>query len=230
LAARGAGRWTLEAKPPTFDITPDDIDQAWSYAVNADVRAAYFVLCNGRRFLICKTLQGPDAEPFFQTTYDDLLRSLQVISNILGASSFARSIRSDHNDTGRPLARHLGSTSHIVAGQIEYHAAAASNPAIQAKFQSFMGLRIPVDQGYVWRDRDRIFAKIQQGFLHRLWQEAATEWHSGEFIYECSDETISEDANRPNIFESRLVMEVRRDKKVSTFKHSLPQSWTLTQP
>ena len=47
LEAKRKVRWVLEAKAPDGQITQDDIEQAWSYANHPEVRAVYFVLCNG---------------------------------------------------------------------------------------------------------------------------------------------------------------------------------------
>jgi type I site-specific restriction endonuclease len=61
LEIRGLDRWIVEAKPPNTDISHDDIEQAYSYAFLPEVAAGYFVLCNGKRFQIFKTVDGPSA-------------------------------------------------------------------------------------------------------------------------------------------------------------------------
>jgi hypothetical protein len=119
LEIRGLDRWIVEAKPPSAEISHDDIEQAFSYAFLPEVAAGYFVLCNGKRFCIFKTIDGPDAPPFIDLTYDRLGDKLQIVENTLAPSSFRRSLMAKHVDTARPLAQGLGSTLHIVAGEIE---------------------------------------------------------------------------------------------------------------
>ena len=50
LEASGKVRWVIEAKAPDVQIDIDAIEQAWSYASHAEIRAVYFVLSNGKEF------------------------------------------------------------------------------------------------------------------------------------------------------------------------------------
>jgi predicted type IV restriction endonuclease len=78
-------RWVIEAKSPAAGISDDDVEQAYSYAVHAEVRAVYFVLCNGREFIIFQTNMGPGVSPLLKLSYDQLVSAegVRVLENLL---------------------------------------------------------------------------------------------------------------------------------------------------
>jgi hypothetical protein len=210
LEIRGLDRWIVEAKPPSSDISQDDIEQAFSYAFLPEVAAGYFVLCNGKRFSIYKTIDGPDAPPLIDLLYEQFGEKLQVVSNLLAPSSFRRALMAKHVDTARPLAEGWGSTLHIVAGEIEYTEASGSLPQIADRINRMIGVRLPMDSGFVWRLENQIAVRAKQGFLHRHHQTASQAMGVGEAIYYSSDPELSTARNRPNIFESTNMYSIRR--------------------
>ncbi|MGX0961496.1 hypothetical protein AB7M63_001945 [Bradyrhizobium japonicum] len=210
LEIRGLDRWIVEAKPPSEEISDVDIEQAFSYAFLPEVAAGYFVLCNGRRFSIFKTIDGPGAAPLVDLRYEQLDEKLQIISNILAPASFRRSLMAQHVDTARPLAPGWSSTLHIVAGEIEYTDAFGSLPKITEQIERMVGVRMPMDTGFVWRLDNQIAVRAKQGFLHRLHQEASRVIGAGEAIYYSSDAELSTSRTHPNIFESTNTYSIRR--------------------
>jgi hypothetical protein len=210
LEIRGLDRWIIEAKPPNVDISADDIEQAFSYAFLPEVAAGFFVLCNGRRILVFKTVDGPSAPPLIELTYEQFEQKIQIITNILSPDSFRRAILAQHVDTARPLAPGLPSSISIVSGEIEYERSVCQIPQIAAKLQKLVGVRMPVQEGRVWRVENRLAVWARQGFLHRHHQDAARAAGAGEATYFSSDLDISSDPSRPNIFESTNAYDVKR--------------------
>ncbi len=90
LEANGKVRWVIEAKAPDVEINIDSIEQAWSYANHAEVRAVYFVLSNGKILQIFQTNQGPNSGPIFSVTYEALEQKLSNIKNILSPEAILR--------------------------------------------------------------------------------------------------------------------------------------------
>lgn len=171
LEIRGIDRWTIEAKPPLADISEDDVYQAYSYANHPEIAASYFVLCNGRRFAVYRTISGPAAEPILAFSYDEFNQRIQVLENLLGPDSFRRSLLANHIDTGRPLIKGLPSTLDISAGEIEYFEVAANHPVAEQKIHRMIGVRLPIAGGFIWRLENQIAVKVRQGFVHKQ-QEA----------------------------------------------------------
>src|SRR3990172_9579287 len=61
VEVNGLIRWVVEAKAPSASIGLDDIEQAWTYANHPEIRAVYFVLCNGPSLQVYQTQHGPNA-------------------------------------------------------------------------------------------------------------------------------------------------------------------------
>src|SRR5690606_15162772 len=51
-------RWVIEAKSPDVEIDFDSVEQAYTYANHPEIRAVYFALCNGKRFVVFQTNLG----------------------------------------------------------------------------------------------------------------------------------------------------------------------------
>jgi hypothetical protein len=115
-----------------------------------------------------------------------------------------------HIDTARPLAEGLPSSIHVVSGEIEYTDALAQIPVVAEKLRRLIGVRMPIENGYVWRLENRIAFRGRQGFLHRDHQTASQAIGAGEAVYYSSDLEISSNHERPNIFESTNTYSIRR--------------------
>src|SRR5262245_61612627 len=61
LEVQGRLRWVVEAKPPSSPLGLEEIEQAWTYASHPEIRALYFVVCNGRSLSVYQTANGPKA-------------------------------------------------------------------------------------------------------------------------------------------------------------------------
>jgi len=113
------------SKAPNEPITGDDIQQAYTYAVHPEVAAGFFVLCNGRRLVVFKTINGPTANPVIDFSYEEFDSHWQIIANMLGLiASGAQFFRSRRHP--QALAKGMASTAHVVAGVLEYSDVAAS--------------------------------------------------------------------------------------------------------
>ena len=201
LEIRGVDRWTLEAKPPRLDISADDVEQAYSYAINSDVAAEFFVISNGRRLKVFRTIDGPNAHPVVEFLYEEFNERFQIFVNILGPDNVRKAALANFVDTGRPLARGLGSTANIVAGHLEYQQVYSSIPQLTAPLQKLIGLRMTVDKGFVWRNNNQISVKVSQGFFHAMHEQVSKQMGIGEAVYLSADAEISTDPKHPSIFE-----------------------------
>lgn len=113
-------RWVIEAKAPEVSLGVDDIEQAWTYANHPEVRAVYFVLCNGRVLLVFRTVHGPDASPVLSLTYEQLEPDFQVLCNLLSPDALLRDFPDVKIDVGAPIALGLRSIARITNGLIRY--------------------------------------------------------------------------------------------------------------
>lgn len=96
-------RWVIEAKAPEVPVGLDEIEQAWTYASHPEVRAVFFLLCNGRVLLVYRTVHGPEAPPVLSLTYEQLEQDFQVLWNLLSPEALLRDFPDVQIDVGVPI-------------------------------------------------------------------------------------------------------------------------------
>lgn len=187
-------RWVIEAKDPNalFDI--DEIEQAFSYAFHPEIRAVYFVLCNGRKIDVYATVNSPDAEPIFSLSYENFSSSFDKLKNILGPDSIQRDFPHINIDLGKPLANNLRSLVRFSSGSISYHSNSLGIKPLQEMTVSIIG-------GAAERDDDgKIVAIIKTLSPYRSMQELNKKLGLNQFEMFCSDEYISQNKDFPSQF------------------------------
>jgi hypothetical protein len=147
LEAHFLVRWIIEAKSPAAHISTDDIEQAYTYANHAEVRAVYFVLVNGRQFMIFQTNLGPQAPPRWSVSYEELIGDTgkQILHNILAPDSIIRDNPEYVVDIGIPLGPRLRSFARVSGGFVRY---TKVDPLVPALLQT----QISIIGGSVERD------------------------------------------------------------------------------
>ncbi len=211
VEVRGVGRWTIEAKPPSKEISTEDIEQAYTYAVHPEVQAYFYALCNGLKFCLYRTLDGPAAPPLFETEYSQLDGKLLIILNLLGSVGFARAIRAETIDIGEPLAIGMGSTASIVGGHIRYKTFLASVPVPAHTSRLFDGYTVQIASGLITRDgAGRIVAELQVSHFHQMVEVMSRQLGLEGVRYSCSDKTVSRDPQKPTIFEGTHILDFKK--------------------
>lgn len=194
LEARGKVRWVMEAKAPDVEIDIDAIEQAWSYASHAEIRAVYFVLSNGRTLQIFQTNQGPNSGPIFSTTYEELDEKLTNIKNILSPEAIIRDHPEITPDLGKPLGPGLRSFVRITNGLIKYE-----NNTLGLRVLS--ELQTGIAEGAIERDEDgRMVAYIRTTGPSRSLQELNERLGLSTFEMVSSDSIVSTDPDKPTTF------------------------------
>ncbi len=129
LEINGLIRWVIESKPPV-PITIDDIEQAWTYANHPEVRAVYFVLCNGQMIDIFYTQHGPSASAILSVSYEQLANQWGRIADRLSPQALLRDFQCPAVDTGLPIGPGLRSLVQITDGWIRYDYNSLNNTAL----------------------------------------------------------------------------------------------------
>lgn len=194
LEANGKVRWVIEAKAPDVVIDIDAIEQAWSYANHAEIRAVYFVLSNGKTLQIFQTNQGPNSGPIFSITYEELDEKLPHIKNILSPEAILRDHPEVTLDLGEPLGTGLRSFVRITNGLIKYE-------------NNSLGLRVlnelqtGIAEGAIERDEEgRMVAYVHTTGPSRSLQELNERLGLSTFEMISPDSTISTDPGKPTTF------------------------------
>lgn len=149
LEAARLVRWVIEAKSPAAAISQDDIEQAYTYANHAEVRAIYFILCNGRELIAFQTNLGPNVAPLLKVTYEEMMseQGRGTLNNLLSPDSILRSHKMQEVDVGVPIGPRLRSFVQISGGFIAYTETVPGIPVLLA-------MQIAVIGGSVQRAED----------------------------------------------------------------------------
>lgn len=120
LQVRERVRWVLEVKAPNEPLDQDAIEQAYTYANHPEVRAVYFMLCNGPELVVHAVSSGPDVPPLLRIAYDDLPSAFPVLFSVLGPAAIERDFPHYQAVAAPPLGPGLRSTARILNGFVEY--------------------------------------------------------------------------------------------------------------
>ena len=142
----GSVRWVIEAKAPDVAIDVDAIEQAYTYANHPEVRAVYFVLCNGRTLIIYQTNMGPTAQKILELKYEDFDAHFHKLSNLLSPTSIISNHPQVVPDPGIPIGNGLRSVARVTNGLIGYHSSSINMPALTQMQTSIFGGGIERDE------------------------------------------------------------------------------------
>ncbi|CAG0971001.1 hypothetical protein RHDC4_01281 [Rhodocyclaceae bacterium] len=224
LEAQQRVRWVVEAKAPEVSLGVDDIEQAWTYANHPEVRAVYFVLCNGRVLLVFRTVHGPEAPPVLSLTYERLEPDFQILSNLLSPNALLRDFPEVEIDVGVPIAPDLRSIARITNGLIRYESNSLGS-AVLSELQT--GIR----EGAVERDsKGKLIAFLKTGGPSRSLQELNERLGLATFEMSSQDSQLSTDPSCPTVFTyaHRVILPAgEKLLDLNTWQHiPLPQNIT----
>jgi hypothetical protein len=195
------GRWVVEVKGQDKPLGIDDAEQAHTYAAHPEVAAFYYLLTNGREFRLYRT--SHPAEPVLAWDLAKTTETFPIIRNIIGPAAIKRRAQIDQVDTNVPLAEGVKSRVRIVGGYLTYSEHHSSKPEVDAALARVSGMRASIIGREVRRTewgllRAEIELVRANDILDQLNHAAGFE----SFVFECADEFVSVDRERPSIFQS----------------------------
>jgi hypothetical protein len=224
LEVDGRVRWVLEAKSPGEAISVDDIEQAWTYANHAEVRAVYFAICNGREFVVYKTQEAPAREAVLVVKYEQLGTQLDAVVDLLSPTAINRDFPVTER-TGPPLGPGLRSIARIASGIIRYAKSSVDEPVLSQ-------LQALVTGGAIERDEEgRLTAFLQTQAPFRALQEFNERlgFHEFEMVSEQAD--LSIDSGRATEFVYSRTLKYPEGERLLDLRtwetHTLPVTVTV---
>lgn len=188
-------RWVIEAKSPSVSITPEEIEQSYSYANHPEIRAVYFCVCNGKELLVFQTNKGPGVDALLTVSYEDINDSLEVIENVLSPSAILRDFPDIEIDVGAPIGPGLRSVVRITGGQIIFTENSLGAPALN-------GLTISVIEGAIERKNGNLVAFLNTCSPFAQLQALNERLGLTKFEVISSDESISIIPEQPTEFKN----------------------------
>ena len=197
LEVAGHARWVLEAKAPGVEIDIDSIEQAWTYANHAEVRAVYFALCNGLELKVFATQSAPSVGAFLTVPYEELEHRLPQLENVLGPNALRRDFPDQLALVGQPLGPGLRAFARVASGMIMYQKSTLPQPMLSQ-------MQIAIVDGAVERDeKGQLVAYLRTQSPLRSFQELNESLGLDGFEMSSRDTEISLDPSRPTEFAYR---------------------------
>jgi hypothetical protein len=194
------GRWIVEVKSPSRQLSLEDVEQAHSYAAHPEIGAAHFLLTNGREFRVYVT--GDLESPLLHWSYSEIVSRAVEITNMLGPEAVKLRGKANILLRSKALALGLGSEVEVTGGVLEYETYDCENSAQQAALASFAGLRATVSGGDAGRDDEgMIRARFKLLGPTKVWDEMNRAAGIEYYEFKCSDDYVSTDVQKPSIFQ-----------------------------
>lgn len=196
------GRWVVEAKSPSHELTVDDAHQAHTYAAHPEIGAIFSLLTNGREFKLYR-ISEPDL-PIFSWQTEETEQYLMNITNLLGPEAIKQRVHVPV-DLGKPLAVGLNSTAAMVGGHIvyEHH---RSNAQLFANISTSDGMRASVIGKTVGRTEDgRIKGVLEVAGPYSAFDALNKSAGLTTYDFFTSDEYVSRDIEKPTIFQNTVI-------------------------
>lgn len=208
LEANLSIRWVIEAKAPDVEIDLEAIEQAYTYANHPEVRAVYFVLCNGKKWMVFQTNLAPQEPPILCLTYEELDSEYQKINNLLSPDSVIRDNPRTQPDTGRPIGEGLRSLVRITSGKISY----TSN---SINLTSVNEVQITITGGSIERDeQNRLITFLTTAHPIRSLQNMNERMGLASFEMHSEDSCISKDASNLTVFRNKRTVVFPKGEKI----------------
>lgn len=188
-------RWTIEAKPPTEPISTDDIEQAYTYAKHPEIRAPYFVVCNGLEFRVYATSASPEAGPLTTCDSRDNEVAVRQLSGLLAPDNLRMRFAQDAGPALPSIGLGLLSFAQIVGGETVIERSIPESPV-------FRGFMSAVRGGSIQRDDSGgLLAYLDTLVSHEALQRTNEKLGVARFEIRTADQFLSADATQPTTFE-----------------------------
>ena len=233
MSVAGAGRWVLETKPPSEEITADDIDQAVSYARHPEVSAHYAAVLNGRRFVLYYSTQSSNDKPHLDTEVSSPEELAKALDGLLSPLAIRRDCTPPVVDPRAPLAPGFRGEARIIGGSNTQLAVNSITnlplppqklAELKAQQERYVGMSSFVKSGKIWRDEaSRIRARISWHSPHEEMKPFLETVRLDEFEYVCLENSISTNPEAPSVFDILAGFEFKRGQVIYDLLHSKVQ-------
>ncbi|AIL98110.1 type I restriction enzyme HsdR N-terminal domain-containing protein [Sinorhizobium meliloti] len=200
------GRWVVEVKAPNVELSPEDAQQAHTYAAHPEIAGLFYLITNGREFALYRT-SYPDA-PLIRWSYHETQTHLPALKNVLAPHAIRREYARPI-DLAKPLGQGVPSKVRLFGGVLTYNRHWSDNPLFATGFDNIQGFRATISGGQVFRDEGgRITASVEvtgpNSALDALTRQAGMDC----FAFHTSDEYVSTDVERPTIFQNFIEVDL----------------------
>ncbi|WP_398468011.1 type I restriction enzyme HsdR N-terminal domain-containing protein [Tardiphaga sp.] len=205
------GRWVVEVKAPSAELSQEDAHQAHTYAAHPEVGARYYMVTNGRQFVLHQT--GAPYVPILNWSLEETGKHFHALENILSPDAMQRAATVSI-DLGRSLGPLLGSSARIVGGSIVYDGHETSSALASAAFSKLKGMRSAVRGQAITRLADLIEMRVELEPAFGAFDELNRSLGFIPIIFHSADVVLSTDSEHPSIFTGTLNISIPRGTRL----------------
>jgi hypothetical protein len=199
------GRWAVEVKKPSVELTQDDVEQAHTYCAHPEIGAHHFLLTNGKDFRLYVT--GQLEKPLLEWKFAETEQHVLTLLNILGYEAIKRRAAILRPDVNKPLGEGLASKLRIIAGEVAYGDHHSDHPLF--KIDALTGKIGTITGGFVERAADgRLHARVIVRGPYQDIEKLNKLAGIGDYDFWAADEYISTDKNIPTVCQNVLDVTV----------------------
>jgi hypothetical protein len=199
-------RWVIEAKAPG-EITDDEREQAYSYAVHAEIRAVLFCVISATHFEVYQTLATPETALLLSFTWEERDKMFDSLANIVSPAAIKRDFKEYVIDSGVALAPGLRSYVSSLHGKQTYTAAPEYLGVI-------IGTSVVITGGTIVRGvAGGIMMRLIPTHVTKAISDFANTMGISEVLFFTEAEALSTDPTKPTVFVSN---------KEFAFKEGMP--------
>ena len=211
----GRLRWVVDAKKPG-EISDDDREQAFSYAMHPQVRAIVFAVISGTHFEVYHTFEKPEAGPLIAFKLEELENHFHKLANLVSPGGLRLSHPGFVLDAGMPLAPGLRSFAKIV-GKMTY----TECPPFM---ENVVGLSVHLTDGSLVRRQEGGISMFVAPSWHHQNMNDFQNVIAPQLELDCEADAISTDSMHPTVFRHSREIVVPQGTSIPSFS-----SLTATQ-
>lgn len=218
------GRWVVEAKAPSEQLSQDDVQQAHTYCAHPEISATHFMLTNGRDFRLYVT--GQLQEPLLTWSWEQTDEVFAALQNVLSYEAVVARAGRLQYDMAKPLGRGLPSKVEVISGEVCIGELHADTPMFNPK--AIKGTIASITGGTISRAEDGRLTLVA-GYRSPLQQLSSIIAAAGLDRYEfvSMDEYLSVEETSPSIFQNLTTGSTAPGLEVSVFPGTAPISFPL---
>lgn len=193
------GRWVVEVKAPSHELTTDDAEQAHTYSAHPGIAANYFMLTNGREFRLY--LVGKLDAPLMMWKYNEIEQLLPVLINIVGYDALKKRAEFLTPDVNKPLGLGLPSKVRIISGEVRYGEHKSDHPLF--RIDALKGTVGQITGKTITRaDDGRLLAVVSVRSPYQQLADLNKLAGLDDYEFYCAEEFVSSEPARPTIFQN----------------------------
>ena len=205
--ARGIATWVLEAKAEGKPLGTEEDKQAYTYAAHPEIRAIYYCLSDGRRFIIYDTYAPVSSPPILDIGLSDTEAAFTAIDAFLGEAALSarqkQTVKTLESNTDFKI---LSGKAHFQNVEYDLHAPpflrAAIEQQVSSQIELLKGTIYPIESGSFKIEGANMTLEVELGGQSQADIEFQKLIGIDVISFSAVGNGLSTDPDRPTVFQT----------------------------